>query len=229
MLWESVLLAVKSRPSLLLIFPFWLLRGKAYLKRKIAERVKVNAAALPYRSDVLSFLVREKKAGRKIVLTTASDMRLVQPIAQHIGVFDDVIASDGELNLKGTVKQKILEDRYGSKQFDYLGDSAADLAVWESANAALLVEPSKGTLKRAMRVATVERVFHSKVSRLLAVVKALRCNQWSKNLLIFVPLLTSHEIFELGLTSSIFPREANSQVRLIQYKRGGHANQSTSG
>jgi 4-hydroxybenzoate polyprenyltransferase/phosphoserine phosphatase len=198
MLWESVLLAVKSRPSLLLIFPFWLLRGKAYLKRKIAERVKVNAAALPYRSDVLSFLVREKKAGRKIVLTTASDMRLVQPIAQHIGVFDDVIASDGELNLKGTVKQKILEDRYGSKQFDYLGDSAADLAVWESANAALLVEPSKGTLKRAMRVATVERVFHSKVSRLLAVVKALRCNQWSKNLLIFVPLLTSHEIFELG-------------------------------
>ena len=199
MLWESMLLAVKSRPSLLLIFPFWLLRGKAYLKRKIAERVKVNAAALPYRSDILSFLVREKKAGRKIVLTTASDMSLVLPIAQHIGVFDDVIASDGRLNLKGTVKQKILEDRYGRKQFDYLGDSAADLAVWESANAALLVEPSNGTLKRALRIATVERVFHGKVNPLLAVVKALRCNQWSKNLLIFVPLLTSHEISELGL------------------------------
>ena len=151
--------AIKSRPSLLLVFPFWLLRGKAYLKRKRAEWFKVNVAALPYRSDVLSFLVREKAAGRKIVLTTASAMSLVQLIAQHIGVFDDVIASDGELNLKGAVKEKILEDRYGRKGFDYLGDSAADLAVWESAKAALLVEPSKGTLKRAMCVATVETEF----------------------------------------------------------------------
>jgi hypothetical protein len=89
------------------------------------------SASLPERCPFLLGARKESRA--KNCLTTASDMRLVQPIAQHIGVFNDVIASDGELNLKGTVKQKILEDRYGSKQFDYLGDSAADLAVWESA------------------------------------------------------------------------------------------------
>lgn len=199
LLWESMLLAVKSRPSLLLAFPFWLLRGKAYLKRRIAERINVNASTLPYRSDVLSFLEEEKKTGRKIVLTTASDLRLVQPIAQYLRVFDDVIASNDGVNLKGAVKKRILEDRFGRRQFDYLGDSAADLAVWESANAALLVEPSRSTLKRATRISTIQRVFRYKVSRLRAVFKALRCNQWCKNLLIFVPLLTSHEVFELGL------------------------------
>ena len=169
MLWESMLLAVKSRPSLLLIFPFWLLRGKAYLKRKIAERVKVNAAALPYRSDILSFLVREKKAGRKIVLTTASDMSLVLPIAQHIGVFDDVIASDGRLNLKGTVKQKILEDRYGE----------SSLTIWATAR---LIWPSGSRQMRRCLLSRPMALSRGRCASLRSNVcftaRSIRCWRW---------------------------------------------------
>ena len=48
-LWESILLLLKKRPWKIINFPFWLLRGKAYLKRQVAQRVELCAASLPIR------------------------------------------------------------------------------------------------------------------------------------------------------------------------------------
>ena len=196
MLWESVLQLLKQRFYLLFVLPFWLVRGKAYLKHRLAAYVRINPATLPYREEVVSFLVKEKKRGRRIVLVTASDRELAKPIAQHLGLFHDVFASDGAVNLAGAKKRTMLESRFGYRKFDYVGNSTADLSVWESANAALLVEPSKRTLKKARHLSSVQRVFCCEVNRLREAVKALRCYQWSKNMLIFVPLLTSHQLFE---------------------------------
>jgi 4-hydroxybenzoate polyprenyltransferase/phosphoserine phosphatase len=199
MLWESVLRLVKQRLHLLFALPFWLVRGRAHLKHRLAAHVSVDPTTLPFREDVVSFLAKEQKSGRKIVLVTAWDRQLVEPIVQHLGLFHDVIATDGIVNLAGAKKREALENRFGYHQFDYIGNTAADLSVCDSANASLLVESSRKTLTRAKRLASVQHIFHGKANRWAALVKALRYSQWSKNLLIFVPLLTSHKVFETAL------------------------------
>lgn len=198
-LWESMLVLLKQQPWMIIMLPWWLLKGKAYFKRQIAGRVKLNPATLPYRQDVLSFLRQEKKAGRIIVLTTASDRQAVEAIAEHLGIFAEVIASDGTINLAGRAKCRAIEQRFGERRFDYIGNGRVDLPLWRSANAALLVAPSKRLLNQAKSSSSVQQVFSAETNRLLAALKVLRIHQWVKNILLLVPLVTSHKVFDGGL------------------------------
>ena len=101
LLHESSLQLLRNSPLSVLRFPEWLLRGKAHLKRKIAERVKLDASVLPYRDDMLDIIRRAREQGRRVVLATASDELLATSVAQHLGLFDHVIASDGTSNMSG--------------------------------------------------------------------------------------------------------------------------------
>src|SRR5207302_1023921 len=74
-LWESLVILLKERPLFLLALPFWLLRGRAYLKQQIASRTDLNPATLPYHQPFLEYLRAEKRKGRQIVLATAADHR----------------------------------------------------------------------------------------------------------------------------------------------------------
>lgn len=69
-LWESLLVLLRTQPWRLACLPFWLLKGKAHLKHQIAQYVVLDPASLPYRDDVLDFLRKEQMAGREIVLAT---------------------------------------------------------------------------------------------------------------------------------------------------------------
>lgn len=198
-LWESIILLLKQRPFLLLLLPVWLLQGKASFKRKVAQRVQLDVTGLPYRDDVLAFLTSEKKAGRELVLATAADYEPAMRVAQHLGIFSGVIASDGKENLSGPNKRDALEKRFGFQGFEYIGNSSKDLAIWRASGAALLVGPSRRTLNKASRIADVRHVFSVRHSRLLAVLKALRCYQWVKNLLVFVPMIMAHKFLD-GVT-----------------------------
>jgi phosphoserine phosphatase len=117
-LWECVLALLKTRPITLLLLPFWLLSGRASLKRKLAARIHLNPACLPYRRQVLDFLQREKVSGRRIALTTAADRDLAETIASYLGLFDEVHASDGQLNLKGANKAAFLAEHFAQTGFD---------------------------------------------------------------------------------------------------------------
>ncbi len=198
-LWESLLVLLKNQPLKIFSLPLWLLKGKAYFKRELARRVKLNPAALPYRESVLAYLRDEKESGRDIVLATASDHQVAQSIAEHLGIFSAVHASDGRVNLSGAHKRRTLETQYGRKGFDYIGNSAVDLPIWQAANQALLVQPSSGLLKKARQVSSVHRIFSSRKKRLAVFLKALRVTQWVKNILVFVPLLMAHKIAEPAL------------------------------
>jgi hypothetical protein len=103
-LWESLLLLIKTQPRRVLALPFWLLKGKAYFKRQLAQCVRLNPASLPYRENVLAFLKKEYAAGREIVLATASDKLVAENVANHLGIFSEVLASEGKTNLSGARK-----------------------------------------------------------------------------------------------------------------------------
>ncbi len=159
LLWLSARRLARQSPASLLRLPFWLLRGKAHMKRQIARRVALDPVALPYRPDVLAFLRAESAAGRRVVLATASDAEAVAGIARHLGLFSEVLASDGKLNLSGRRKLEAMERRFGPRGFDYAGNAAIDLSIWRRASSAIVVTSSPRLLARVRRVASVRRVF----------------------------------------------------------------------
>ncbi len=185
-LYESTLALLRRNPFWIAMVVLWLLRGRLYLKTQLAQRVALDPALLPYRADLLEFLKAERAAGRSLILATATHERLAQPIADHLGLFDAVLATTDTVNLKGHPKADALVKRFGERGFDYVGDSASDMAVWAVARNALVV----GNLTPATPV--VQR-FHRTASPWKGALRAMRPHQWTKNALLFVPLLTAHQ------------------------------------
>lgn len=187
--------------NLLYIFavPFWLLKGKAYLKDQISRRVTLDVITLPYNQQLIDHLTEQRSKGRRIILATASDHRIARQVADHLQLFDMVLASDGETNLSGKNKRDRLVAEFGERNFDYIGDNMRDLAVWSSARRAILVNPSRGLSGRVGRVAEIERVFENRREWLKYHAQALRLHHWLKNLLVFVPIAMAHRWTETRL------------------------------
>ena len=69
------------------------------------------------------------------------------------------------LNLKGANKAQLLEEKFGKQQFDYVGDSHADFAVWRSARRAVVVSDSKRFVAAINSIVPVEAVFPKTTGR----------------------------------------------------------------
>src|SRR5690242_10676072 len=87
---EGILALLKRNPLILFALFAWLLRGKAYLNHRVAERANLNPADLPYREDLIAFLKAERTAGIRIVLATGAAERIARRVAAHVGIFDEV-------------------------------------------------------------------------------------------------------------------------------------------
>ena len=159
LLLESALALLAGKPWLIFAFPSWLWRGKAHLKWQIASRVELDMSSMPWDERMLA-LVQDASGKREIVLCTASDEKLARAVAEHLGVFDFVLASDGQRNLSGRAKAEALVERYGHQGFDYAGNARVDLLVWASARQAIVVNASEGLAREALR-----RVDHDRLAR----------------------------------------------------------------
>lgn len=200
LLWESLLALLKQNPLFTFLLPFWLLKGKARFKHEIARRVTLDASTLPYHQDLIEFLTEEKHAGRTLVLATASHVSFAQAVDGHLGLFQgQVFGSDASINLKGSRKVALLVERYGTRGFAYAGNSTADLPVWAEASEAIVVNASARVATRAQALTQVSRVFSAPVNLVKQVAKALRVHQWSKNVLVFVPVVASHHLTSRSL------------------------------
>ncbi|MGZ5056284.1 MAG: UbiA family prenyltransferase [Methylobacter sp.] len=194
---ESLIQVIKKKPVSLLYIPFWLLQGRAAFKHKVAIHGGVDAALLPYREQFISYLAAEKARGRRIVLATAAHRSIAQDVIKHIPLFDQMLCTDGEQNLKGAAKLKAIEQDVGT-DFVYAGDSSADLPIWRAAQSAVLVGVSPKVALQVKQSSAVECEFLNDKPGLKVWAKALRIHQWVKNLLLFVPLLTAFSFFDLG-------------------------------
>ena len=159
MMWESLARLLRRNPLAIFQVLFWWTRGRALLKQKLAARVRIDPAALPYQEKFLAWLREEKKAGRGIILATASDLKMAQPIADHVGLFDAVLASDGKTNLRSENKLRALTQQFGERGFDYAGNSTADYAVWRGARQAVVVNASRAVLAEAGKCAALGPTF----------------------------------------------------------------------
>ena len=185
---------------------WWLRKGKAYFKRKLISKVTISVETLPYRKVVIDYLKEVKASGRKVVLATASDVRLAQKIANHLNLFDEVIGSDGKTNMGGGHKARTLADKFGKKKFEYIGNSNADIPVWEEAKIAHIVSNSAGLRRRVQIKTEIGMCWMSWYASVGAITMALRPYQWVKNLLVFLPMLADHqlELVVFGKASAAF-------------------------
>ena len=195
---ESVLLLIRLRPWMLLALPLWLLQGKSRFKARIAYNCRLPVSTLPWRTDLLEWLELQRSTGRKIVLATAAHQQIANDVAETLSLFDAVIASDNAHNRKGLAKLAAIRATLGDR-FVYAGDSTADLAIWNQATAAVLVGVTRAVrIQVNSRGIIVEHEFFGRDKRgsLTTWLKAIRIHQWAKNILLFVPLLTSFSFYE---------------------------------
>ncbi len=190
---QALLLLIRTRPVALLSIPRWAAEGLAAFKQRVAQEVLLDPAALPFHSGLLSFLKSEHEKGRKLVLATASDKSVARRVADHLGLFSEVIASDGLVNLKAEHKRDALVALFGEKGFDYAGNASDDRIVWEAAAEVIAVNPCGSVRRTLRREGRCFTCFEDRPAKWKAWVKAIRVNQWLKNILVFLPMLLAHK------------------------------------
>ena len=191
MLFESVFLLIKKNPIYILLLPFWIIKGKAFLKSEIDKIIKINPQALPYNKDVIDFLNKEKNKGSKIVLATASNQNIANNIADYLGIFDEVYGSSKDFNLKAKKKRDFLNEKYGKQNYSYIGDSSADIPVWEDAKYAYVINNGLANKHKINNLKA--EIGENPKSTLKLVIKEIRVYQWVKNFLLFIPALMAHK------------------------------------
>ena len=216
-LYDAVVTLVGRDPGVLLHLPLWVSRGKVALKLAVADRCILDAEGLPYDDAVLEMIRKARAEGRQVALVSASDHRQVRAVADYLGLFDLAIGTGSPdtagVNLAGPQKARFLAERYGAKGFDYIGDSQADLAVWAEARQAIVVRRSLTLQREAESQGLTLTPLGTGGRSLMPLLRAMRPHQWSKNLLILLPVMASHRLEMLGpalLAMLIFSLVASS-------------------
>ncbi|HTM68666.1 MAG TPA: UbiA family prenyltransferase [Candidatus Binatia bacterium] len=208
-LWESLLALARRRPALLFALPHRVAQGKAACKRWLAKEAPVDVATLPYDGEAIAIIQERRERGGRTVLATAADRAVADDVAEHLGLFDGVLASDGKTNNDGEAKAAAILGDAGGAAFDYLGDGRDDEAVRRAAATSLVVVDGPAS-RRASGSPNARAAFERPRLTAASVLAALRSRQWLKNLLVAAPLALSHHLGDL-------PRLASAGAAFVSF------------
>lgn len=195
-LWESLWWLLINKP--LSFIKVWtkLPLGKETFKREVFGALDADnvISCIPWNNAILKYLEEENKRGRKIVLATASRLEIAELVKARFTFITGVLASTDKVNLKGEKKAQVLIENFGKGGFDYIGNETIDIHIWKHANKALVASSllNPRLQKKLSTHKNVSTVFPLKEKRFKIILRALRVKQWSKNLLVFAPLVASH-------------------------------------
>ena len=193
---ELMLLYMNRRTLFFLkILFFSLFKGRAWLKSQLTS-LKISGS-LPFNHKVLNYIKEQKNQGHQIYLVTATHMVHAERIAVQLGdLFDGVFATTADLNLKGKNKAQFLVDKFGEGNFEYIGDSFADMAVWKVCGKAVFAGTKRSVKFRLKSIRPDFLDLSEPKNRLKVLAKGLRVHQWAKNALIFVAPALAHVIHQ---------------------------------
>ncbi len=110
-------------------------KGKSSFKRVLARHFDCSQTILPCHQKFLQYLVEQKNLGRKLILCSASDELLLNPLNLNISsrlgmspqhpLFDACWGSNGKINLAGNQKWERVK-REGYLKFDYAGKARSE-------------------------------------------------------------------------------------------------------
>ena len=192
---ESVIVLLRTQPWRIFLIVLWIFRGKARFKQELGRIVALDPGSLPYAVPVLEYVRSEAGKGRKILLVTGADASVAHSVAAHLGLFSGVICSHGRENVTGSTKLAAIQEALESEDFSYAGNSWTDLSIWRRASTAVVVGASPRLLKAIRRSGVkVESVFATPRPSIFTILKAMRVYQWTKNVLILLPLMLAHRL-----------------------------------
>lgn len=177
----------KPLPTLLALLD--LRHGIAAFKRRLSEVAPLDVESLPVRGELVTYLEEQAASGREIHLATAADKTIATRVAERFPLFRSVNATADRVNLKGAAKAARLRQLFPDG-FAYAGDSTADLPVWQSAKAAVVVSPGQALADKVGALGIpLERRFEAETASPRAWFKAARPHQWAKNFVVMVPII----------------------------------------
>lgn len=198
-LFEQFLLLMKKKPWLIFHCLYLLIfKGMSHLKELITQKVELRPEILPYNQELLSEIKKIKFQGKSLHLVTGCSDHYAHQIAQHLRIFDSVYGSTKEVNLVGHNKLKLLKEKFG-QSFSYIGDSKSDLVIWHFCQSGYFVK--RGILNFFVQLNRDKSLptFEGAAPQFKNLIKILRIPQWSKNLLIFIPIFLSSTPITLDL------------------------------
>jgi hypothetical protein len=136
-------------------------------------------------------LIATCRDSHRMVLATAGDKAWAERIADHLGFFESVVASDGRDNIKGARKLAVIQEwcvRHGATKWGYVGDSHSDVPIWREANEVIVVSDSPRLRETVEKLGTTPRFVSAPGPTLADLGRVVRVQQWVKNLLVLVPL-----------------------------------------
>jgi len=222
-LWESIWAFLRTRPASAWKLVAWRARGRAAFGEALASAVVLDPASLPYRAEVVEYLRSERSRGRAVILATSAAARVAHGVADHLGLFDAVLATSGGSDPGAAARLEAIEHHRSALPgggFEYVGHSAADLPVWRRAARVTAVGPGAELGRELRRLDGELRVLPGSTLGWRALVRAVRVHQWAKNALVFAPLLLAHyvtdphRIASVALTFACFCAIASSTYLL---------------
>jgi 4-hydroxybenzoate polyprenyltransferase len=194
---EAVACLARTKPWKLPLLGWYLLiRGKAATKAWLADLVLPDPALLPYNKTVLDLIEEKRKRGLPVILATASNRRYAEAVAAHLGVFDEVLASSESVNLKGEEKLAAIHAnlrKRGLRKMDYVGDCVDDVCLFQASRKGYLFSHQRRWSRRFLSAHKNVSLIGSEPPRTSEYIRSLRPHQWSKNILILLPVFLAHQ------------------------------------
>ncbi len=192
-----IALLLRQPWQVLCAFVVLITRGRVAMRARIASFDTLDVEALPLREEVVAWLREQAAAGREVHLLSGADRAIVARLAARLQFFESCIDTDGRHNRQAVATAPWLERRF-PRGFSYVGGSGSELAVWQSATSVVVAggRPSRACeMGRASK--PVEAEFPASPIAAGIFLKQLRLHQWSKNVLVVLPLLLAHRFTDL--------------------------------
>jgi 4-hydroxybenzoate polyprenyltransferase len=172
-------------------------RGRAAMKALVGSSDLLDVEALPVKEELVAWLRHQAAAGRELHLVSTADQTVVTRLAARLGFFDSWVGNDGRRNLLGAAKAVWLRGRFPDG-FSYVGADASDLSVWQSASTVIVAGMHPAARRDIGRLnKPIEAEFPVRRAGTTVLLEQLRLHQWSKNVLVFLPLLLAHRFTDI--------------------------------
>ena len=189
---EEFLQFVFRQPLILAkAIPGLLLGGNPAESASLGEKAGISHHPVPLREDLIQWLSAKSALGHAIFLSSAGFAEVSEELSQRI------CGGEASQHLTGVptgpARAGYLQ-RHFPDGFIYVGGSRTDRSVWLASEGIVIA----GHMQAAARAAEsqgrpVLAQFPNPQLTVTDVLKAFRAHHWSKNLLLFLPLILSHQ------------------------------------
>lgn len=181
LLWELAAQYWSKQPAKTFQLLWWRLQGRQTFIDRILQADVIDCGSLPYHPEAVEVLAQNP--GRRVVLVSSSqNQKIAQRIVRHKHALDEVATQ--------------IEENPSSGTFDLIAGCETSPKTRRQARHTWFVE-SPGQQQRGTQKNNTCFLGPSYVKKTgKALLGACRPHQWSKNLLLAIPLITSHSIIE---------------------------------